>query len=283
MPATTTRQSACLEPVADRQQPVQPGDADVVDHARPPAPCTRAVSAASAATGASEVPAMTTATVPRGSGQRAERHRPGDRSMLGLGERRRHLRRAPRRRAGWRAPRGRGASRAACAGSRRPGRASCRRRTRPRRRRCARARSRSTRAKPRSRSAPRCAGRSPPEQASRADQRWVLAGRMTTVDHYAQGTPSYVELTTPDQQAAKELLRAAARLGVRGRRHGRGRDTTSRCRSKATRSPGSRGQMPRAGGPPGVLGRLPGRRRRRRDRRQGRCRPVARSRPGRST
>ncbi len=26
---------------------------------------------------------------------------------------------------------------------------------------------------------------------------------MTTVDHYAQGTPSYVELTTPDQAAAK--------------------------------------------------------------------------------
>ena len=26
---------------------------------------------------------------------------------------------------------------------------------------------------------------------------------MTTVDHYAQGTPSYVELTSPDQQAAK--------------------------------------------------------------------------------
>jgi uncharacterized protein len=31
----------------------------------------------------------------------------------------------------------------------------------------------------------------------------VLAGRVTTVDNYTQGTPSYVELTTPDQQAAK--------------------------------------------------------------------------------
>jgi uncharacterized protein len=30
-----------------------------------------------------------------------------------------------------------------------------------------------------------------------------LAGRVTTVDHHAQGTPSYVELTSPDQQAAK--------------------------------------------------------------------------------
>jgi len=28
---------------------------------------------------------------------------------------------------------------------------------------------------------------------------------MGTVDHYAQGTPSYVELTAPDQQAAKEF------------------------------------------------------------------------------
>ena len=31
MPATTIRQSASLEPVADAEQPVQPGDADVVD------------------------------------------------------------------------------------------------------------------------------------------------------------------------------------------------------------------------------------------------------------
>ena len=28
---------------------------------------------------------------------------------------------------------------------------------------------------------------------------------MSRVDHYLQGTPSYVELTTPDQQAAKEF------------------------------------------------------------------------------
>lgn len=28
---------------------------------------------------------------------------------------------------------------------------------------------------------------------------------MTTVDHYAQGTPSYVELTSPDQQAAEQF------------------------------------------------------------------------------
>ena len=28
---------------------------------------------------------------------------------------------------------------------------------------------------------------------------------MSTVDHYAQGTPSYVELTSPDQQAAKDF------------------------------------------------------------------------------
>ena len=50
---------------------------------RPPAPCTRAVSAASAATGASEVPALTTATVPRAVGQRAERRGPGDPVDLG--------------------------------------------------------------------------------------------------------------------------------------------------------------------------------------------------------
>ena len=31
---------------------------------------------------------------------------------------------------------------------------------------------------------------------------------MSTVDHYAQGTPSYVELTTPDQHAAKEFYGA---------------------------------------------------------------------------
>ena len=28
---------------------------------------------------------------------------------------------------------------------------------------------------------------------------------MSTIEHYAQGTPSYIELTTPDQQAAKEF------------------------------------------------------------------------------
>ena len=28
---------------------------------------------------------------------------------------------------------------------------------------------------------------------------------MGTVDRYAQGTPSYVELTTPDQEAAKQF------------------------------------------------------------------------------
>src|SRR5262245_13726479 len=28
---------------------------------------------------------------------------------------------------------------------------------------------------------------------------------MSRVDHYAQGTPSYVELVSPDQQAAKEF------------------------------------------------------------------------------
>src|SRR3954453_20624209 len=30
---------------------------------------------------------------------------------------------------------------------------------------------------------------------------------MSRVDHYAQGTPSYVELVSPDQQAAKEFYR----------------------------------------------------------------------------
>jgi uncharacterized protein len=33
----------------------------------------------------------------------------------------------------------------------------------------------------------------------------VLAVPVTTIDHYAQGTPSYVELVTPDQQAAKDF------------------------------------------------------------------------------
>ena len=67
MPATTTRQSATASrsrTASSRCRPATP-TSSIRSTA---APCTRTVSAASAATGASEVPALTIATVPRGSG-----------------------------------------------------------------------------------------------------------------------------------------------------------------------------------------------------------------------
>ena len=104
---------------------------------RPPAPCTRAVRAASAATGASEVPADSTATRPRGGRQRTERRGAGD--LVDLG------RRAARRRTAASAARSSRVARTArsgCALVQGPqglddllGR-SCRRRRRPRGRRC---------------------------------------------------------------------------------------------------------------------------------------------------
>ena len=84
-----------------------------VDHARPRRRTPGRSSAASAATGASEVPADTTATVPRGagSGPRVTARATGSRTASGQrGER---PRRRPRRRAGWRARPGPGAPRAA--------------------------------------------------------------------------------------------------------------------------------------------------------------------------
>ncbi len=92
---------------------------------------------------------------------------------------------------------------------------------------------------------------------------------MGTVDHYAQGTPSYVELTTPDQQAAKQFYGTAARLGVRGRRHGRGGGVRRGVGPRRLDRRDHRADAAAAGAP-GVLGRLPGRRRRRRDGLEGR-------------
>ena len=76
---------------------------------------------------------------------------------------------------------------------------------------------------------------------------------MTTVDHYAQGTPSYVELTSPDQQRGQGVLRAAVRLGVRGRRHGRGGCVRRRV-GAGRLDRRDRGQMPQLGGHPAFWG-----------------------------
>ena len=161
MPATTTRQSAASRrsrTASSRCRPATPTSSMTSTAA----PCTRMLSAASAATGASLVPAETTATVPARLGERAERRRAGHRVDVRLGQRGRRPAPAPPRRAGSRAPRARGAARAASAGSRSPGPASCRRRRPPRRHRCA-GRGRRRRARSRGR---RSAGLPPPEQAS---------------------------------------------------------------------------------------------------------------------
>ena len=278
-----------LEPVADAEQPVQPGDADVVDQVD---------------AGAVHPGGQRGLGGDRGVGGAGGDDRDGARAASGAGRasppgRPRRCRprgatsppgRAPRRRAGSRARRGRGAARAGCAGSRRPGRASCRRRTRPRGRRCG-ARGRRRRGRSRGRDRRRSStGRTPP--AARLTARCRLSahgcwlGRTVTHDvesAYAQGTPSYVELMTPDQQAAKEFYGAAARLGVRGRRRWARPGVLRRGAVERRLGRRHRGPDAGAGGPPGVLGRLPGRRRRGRGRRQGRCRPAARSRAARST
>ena len=124
------------EPVAGLEQPVQPGDADVLDPLDP-GPCTATVSAASAATGASEVPALITATSPRAVGIGPERH--GARHLVDAASGSSALTSADRLGESRVASTARsGGARAACAGSRRPARGSCPRRRRPPGRRCAR-------------------------------------------------------------------------------------------------------------------------------------------------
>ena len=159
-----------------REQPVQPGHADVVDpvdrgavdpHGQRGLGGDRGVGGAGAddRDGAARLR------------ERPERHRAGDE----VGGRRRAARARPRRgprgRAGWRARRGRGAARAGCAGSRRPGRASCRRRRRPRGRRCGR-RGRGRRGRSRGRSHGGRAGpRSEPTGTVRRTRTWVHCDR----------------------------------------------------------------------------------------------------------
>ena len=216
MPATTIRQSACVELVAHGEQPVQPGDADVVDLVRRRRRARATVSAASAATGASEVPALTIATVPRGRGQRAEGGRAGDQ----VDRRRRRSATASRASSDSRVA---STARSGCfvvqraPGSRRPARASCPRRTRPRGHRCGRA----VEVHPGEAQVRRCGGRRSRAEpiATAATSRWssrgwqLRRGRLTAgcrsvdgeVRQRPQGTPSWVEHSSADPQAAKEF------------------------------------------------------------------------------
>ena len=78
---------------------------------------------------------------------------------------------------------------------------------------------------------------------------------MATFEHYDQGTPSYVELMTPDQRAAGEFY--GRLFGWYVRRDDMGDDratTTSPQRSRATTSPASAARCPGMEGHPAFWG-----------------------------
>src|SRR6478672_6337018 len=204
IPATTTRQSAAASrsrTPSSRCRPATPTSSI----RSTPEPCTRTVSAASAATGASDVPALTTATVPRavGSGPRVTARATGSIPASGRA----------------RATDASASSDSRVASTARSGCRSCRVRRivttcsgvlpapyttsgSPVRA----ARSTSTRAKPRFLVRGSCSSTRGTYSAGVVTVGGrVLSGSMATFERYAQGTPSYVELVTPDQAGAKEF------------------------------------------------------------------------------
>ena len=259
MPATTTRQSAASSRSRTAEQPVQPGHADVLDQVdrRRRAPAT--VSAASAATGASRGAGRDDGHRAARLRQRAQRHRPGDRVDVGLGQRRRHLGErllgepgGEHRALG--VPLVEGAQDRDDLAGRLAGAVHHLGVAGPPRAVDVDAREPQI---VRSSSSVRGSFSSTPKQASRAcTQRGCWLVVVTTGStHYAQGTPSYVELTTPDQQAAKEFYGPLFGWEFEDVDHGRGRacyvavsvagrlgrrDRPGRCRSwRATRRSGA--------------------------------------------
>ena len=209
MPATTTRQSAPANrsrASSSRCRPATPTSSI----RSTPAPCTATVSAASAATGASEVPALITATRPRAVRDRPQGRGPGDLVDDASGQLGAHDGRSPPRRAGWPARPGRDAARAGCAGSPTTwlGRLAARRRpppdprcARPGRRR--RGRSRGRRCALRRRSGG--FGHATQTSRSRARSLRDVAGVLARVGT-AWSRPSYIRCVTRPSRRVLEVV-----------------------------------------------------------------------------